>query len=92
MKYLLLVYADDRGWEALAGAEHGHALQPAHTATTVRVEDGETILHDGTFAAGARDLAGYHLLEAEDLDVAIALAARIPAARTGGAVEIRPVA
>ena len=66
-------------------------LQPATTATTVRVQDGETLTTDGPFAETKEQLGGYYLFEAEDLDAAIELAARVPAARTGGAVEVRPV-
>jgi hypothetical protein len=71
----------------LAGAQ----LHPVETATTVRVKDGRTLTTDGPFAETKEALGGYYLLEAPDLDVAIALAARIPAARLGGAVEVRPV-
>ncbi len=71
----------------LAGAQ----LHPVETATTVRVKDGRALTTDGPFAETKEALGGYYLLEAPDLDVAIALAARIPAARLGGAVEVRPV-
>jgi hypothetical protein len=67
-------------------------LAPVETATTVRVVGGRTLLTDGPFADTKEALGGFCLVEAADLDGAIDLAARIPAARLGGAVEIRPVA
>src|SRR5262249_58370192 len=73
------------------GVLGGNQLQPADTATTVRVEDGETLTTDGPFIEAKEALGGYFLYEADDLDAAIALAARIPAARMGGAGEGRPV-
>jgi hypothetical protein len=73
------------------GVLSGHQLQPAETATTVRVQDGRTLTTDGPFIDVKEELGGYFLYEADDLDAAIALAARIPAARMGGAVEVRPV-
>jgi hypothetical protein len=73
------------------GVTGGAQLQPADTATTVRVQDGRTLTTDGPFAATKEALGGYYLFEAEDLDAAIELAARIPAARMGGAVEVRPL-
>jgi hypothetical protein len=66
-------------------------LQPAATATTVRVENGRTLTTDGPFAETKDVLGGYYLVESPDLDAALALAARIPAARLGGAVEVRPI-
>jgi hypothetical protein len=69
----------------------GDALQPIGTATSVRVRDGETLTTDGPFAETKEALGGYFVFEADNLDDAIAMAARIPAARRGGAVEVRPV-
>jgi hypothetical protein len=69
----------------------GDQLQPAETATTVRVQDGQTLTTDGPFADTKEQLGGYYLFEADDLDEAIALAARIPASRQGGGVEVRPI-
>jgi hypothetical protein len=66
-------------------------LQPADTATTVRVQDGKTLTTDGPFVATKEALGGYYLIEADDLDAAIELASRIPAARMGGAIEVRPL-
>lgn len=68
----------------------GEALQPTQTATTVRVRDGRVTTTDGPFAETREQLGGYYLLEAKDLDEALALAARIPTARTG-CVEVRPI-
>ena len=68
----------------------GDGLQPTTTATTVRVRDGKTMTTDGPFAETREQLAGYYLVEAKDLDAALAVAARIPGASTGS-VEVRPV-
>ncbi len=73
------------------GITGGAQLQPASTATTIRVENGRTLTTDGPFLETKEALGGYYLLEADDLDTAIELAARIPAARMGGAIEIRPL-
>jgi hypothetical protein len=75
----------------LPGMLGGAALHPVETATTVRVQDGRTLVTDGPFADTKEIFAGFYLLEAEDLDQATEVAARIPAARIGGSVEIRPV-
>jgi hypothetical protein len=75
----------------LPGVVGGDQLQPAETATTVRVADGKTLTTDGPFVETKEALGGYYLLEAGDIDAAIEIAARIPAARMGGAVEVRPV-
>jgi hypothetical protein len=69
----------------------GDQLQPVETATTVRVQDGETLLTDGPFVDAKEHLGGYCLLEVDDLDAALEIAARIPAARMGGAIEVRPL-
>ncbi|WP_426408706.1 YciI family protein [Bradyrhizobium ganzhouense] len=68
----------------------GDGLQPTSTATTVRVREGKTLTTDGPFAETREQLGGYYLVEAKDLDAAIALAARIPGARNGS-IEVRPV-
>jgi hypothetical protein len=57
----------------------------------VRVRDGETLLTDGPFLDAKEHLGGYFLVDADDLDAALAIAARIPAARLGGAIEVRPL-
>jgi hypothetical protein len=69
----------------------GAQLHPADTATTVRVENGRTLTTDGPFPESREVLAGYYLFEVPDLDAALALAARIPAARMGGAIEVRAI-
>ncbi|HEY7489357.1 MAG TPA: YciI family protein [Streptosporangiaceae bacterium] len=69
----------------------GNQLQPPATATTVRVHDGELVRSAGSYSGAGEPLGGYYLVEAGDIDAAVALAARIPAVRMGGAVEIRPV-
>jgi hypothetical protein len=69
----------------------GDQLQPIDTATTVRVQDGEMLLTDGPFVDAKEHLGGYGLVEVNDLDAALEIAARIPAARMGGAVEVRPL-
>ena len=69
----------------------GHQLHLEDTATTVRVQDGRTLTTDGPFIEMKEALGGYYLYEADNLDAAIELAARIPAARMGGAIEVRPV-
>ena len=68
----------------------GDALQPTQTATTVRVQDGETLTTDGPFAETKEQLGGYYLIEADSLDEAIEWAAKVPGARHGS-VEVRPV-
>jgi hypothetical protein len=74
-----------------AGVIAGDQLQPVETATTVRVEHGQTLLTDGPFVDAKEHLGGYFLVEADDLDAALELASRVPAARMGGAVEVRPL-
>jgi len=73
------------------GVSPGLQLQPPETATTVRVEDGATLTTDGPFVAIKEALGGYFVFEADDLDAAIEVASLVPAARMGGAVEVRPV-
>ena len=85
------VYADYGEVNATPGVTPGLGLQLPETATTVRVRDGRTLTTDGPFVETKEALGGYFVFEADDLDAAIALAARVPAARLGGAVEIRPV-
>jgi hypothetical protein len=66
-------------------------MEPPEAATTVRVQDGKTLTTDGPFVAMKEALGGYLFFEADDLDAAIELASRVPAARFGGAVEVRPI-
>jgi hypothetical protein len=73
------------------GVSPGLQMQPPETATTVRVEDGRTLTTDGPFVAVKEALGGYLFFEADDLDAAVELASRIPAARLGGAVEVRAI-
>ena len=68
----------------------GDRLQPASTATTVRIRDGKALTTDGPFAETREQLGGYYLIEARDLDAATAIAARIPGARFGS-IEVRPI-
>jgi hypothetical protein len=73
------------------GVLGGEQLQPVETATTVRVQGGEVLLSDGPFIDAKEHLGGYYLVEADELDAALEIAARIPVARMGGAVEVRPL-
>lgn len=85
------IYADYQAINETPGVTPGVGLQEPETATTVRVQDGQTLITDGPFVEAKEAVGGYLTFETEDLDSAIALAARIPAARLGGAIEIRPV-
>jgi len=85
------VYRDYQAVNETPGVTPGLWLDAPEVATTVRVEDGKTLTTDGPFVAVKEALGGYLVFEAENLDAAIELAARIPAARMGGAVEVRPV-
>jgi hypothetical protein len=85
------VYGDYRAINETPGVTPGPWMQPPDTATTVRVRDGKTLTTDGPFVDTKEALGGYLLFEADDLDAAIELAARIPAARYGGAIEVRPL-
>jgi hypothetical protein len=84
------VYADYQAVNQTPGVDTGVGLDVPETATTVRVQDGKTLTTDGPFVEIKEAIGGYLLFEADDLDAAIELAARIPAARLGGAVEVRP--
>ena len=85
------VYADYQAINQTSGVSSGVQLAPPETATTVRVEDGKTLTTDGPFVEIKEAIGGYLFFEADDLDAAIELASRIPAARLGGAIEVRPV-
>jgi hypothetical protein len=85
------VYADYQALNQTPGVTPGVQMGDPETATTVRVEDGRTLTTDGPFVETKEALGGYLIYEADDLDAAIELAARIPAARLGGAIEVRPV-
>jgi len=112
MKYLCLVYDDEKNLDAMSESEFdglvgeclavdeelrksGHvtaseALQPVHTATTVRVRNSKVSVTDGPFAETKEQLGGFFLIDARDLNEAIQVASRIPSARLGS-VEVRPV-
>jgi hypothetical protein len=78
------------GEEFGSAIQNGNALQPTSAATTVRVREGKRLTTDGPFAETKEQLGGYYLVEARDLDAAIAMAAKIPGARHGS-VEVRPI-
>jgi hypothetical protein len=86
------VYAGYQALNATPGVTPGYGLQPPETATTVRVQDGKVLTTDGPFVELKEAVGGYFVFEADDLDAAIEVAARVPAARMGGAIEVRPVA
>ena len=106
MHYLLLIYSEEEELPAMEGelvdeyrafnAGLGEAfvaaarLHPVTTATTQRVRNGEVLTSDGPFAETKEQLAGFYLLECDDLDAALEHAARLPAARVGS-IEVRPV-
>ena len=112
MKYVLLIYDDEKVWETMSPEESGammgeyfaftqdirakgqyhagEALQPIATASTVRVRGGKMQVTDGPFAETREQLGGFYLVDAANLDEALAIAARIPSARTGS-IEVRPV-
>ncbi len=105
MKYLCLVYLDQEHWNACPDplcAEYAQQLvqserllaaeplHPVHTATTVRVRNGQVTLYDGPFAETKEQLAGFYLVDAADLNEAIRIASGIPPAKHGS-IEVRPV-
>lgn len=105
MKYLLLVYGEEHLMRTVPDAEcmeygmkldgegrrvAAEALHPVHTATTVRVRGGDVAVTDGPFAETHEQLAGFYLIDADDLDDAIRIARELPPARIGS-IEIRPV-
>jgi hypothetical protein len=112
MKYLCLIYDQEKMWGTMATADAdtlmgeygaftedvkasghylgGNPLQPTNTATTVRIRNGKVSSTDGPFAETKEQLGGYYMIEAKDLNEAIQVAAKIPAARTGS-VEVRPI-
>jgi hypothetical protein len=85
------VYADYMAINETPGVSPGLQLQSPEAATTVRVQDGKTLATDGPFAETKEAIGGYLVFETDDADAAIELAAGIPAARLGGAVEVRPI-
>jgi hypothetical protein len=85
------VYEDYRRLNETAGFTPGVQMQPPEAATTVRVQGGDVLVTDGPFVAVKEALGGYCFFEGDDLDAAIELASQIPAARMGGAIEVRPI-
>jgi hypothetical protein len=85
------VYADYAAINETEGVTPGLPLGLPENATTVRVDDGKTLVTDGPFIGIKEAIGGFFVLEADNLDAAIELASRIPAARLGGAIEVRPV-
>jgi hypothetical protein len=110
MKFLLLIYDQEKRWTALGEADQaadyqefaafgkefaaaikgGDALQPTPTAKTVKVRNGNPLVTDGPFAETKEQLGGYYVVEAKDIDAALAIAAKIPWARFGS-IEVRPI-
>ena len=84
------IYADYGALNQTPGVSPGPPLGLPEDATTVRVEGGKTLTTDGPFVGMKEAVGGVFVLEADDLDAAIEVAARVPAARLGGAIEIRP--
>src|SRR5919108_3723276 len=84
------VYADYQAINQMPGVTSGPPMGQPENATTVRVEGGKTLTTDGPFVGMKEAVGGFFILEADDLDAAIEVAARVPAARLGGAIEIRP--
>lgn len=105
MKYLCLVYAEEKLLEGMPDEEcvafdeelrsrgqciASEALQPVQTATTVRVRNGKVSVTDGPFAETKESLAGFYMIEARDLNEALQIAAQIPPAHVGS-IEVRPI-
>lgn len=86
------VYAGYQAVNETPGVTPGQRLVPPEAATTVRVQGGEPVTSAGPVDGGDRSIAGYLFFDSDDLDAAIELAAKVPAARMGGAVEVRPIA
>jgi hypothetical protein len=85
------VYRDYMAINQTPGVSPGQQLAEPDEAKTVRVRDGQTLTTDGPFVETKEAIGGYLIFEADDVDAAVQLAARIPAARLGGAVEVRPI-
>jgi hypothetical protein len=84
------VYADYQAINEMPGVTSVPPMGLPDNATTVRVDGGKTLITDGPFVGMKEAVGGVFILEADDLDAAIEVASRVPAARYGGAVEIRP--
>ncbi len=87
----MAIYGDYGAINETPGVSPGLELRPPETATTVRVENGKTLATDGPFAETKEALGGFLVFDADSLEAAVELAARIPAARLGGAVEVREI-
>lgn len=85
------VYGAYQTLNQTAGVTPGERMQPPETATTVRVADGKTLVTDGPFVELKEAVGGYFFFEAEDLDAAIDVASKVPAASRGGWIEVRPL-
>jgi hypothetical protein len=85
------VFSDYQAINQTPGVTPGEQMAGPEASTTVRVKDGQTLVTDGPFVEMKEALGGYMFFDADDLDAAIELAARIPAARHGGGIEIRPI-
>jgi hypothetical protein len=85
------VFAAYKALNETPGLTPGAQMQPPETATTVRVANGKTLTTDGPFVEIKESIGGYFFFEAADLDAAIEVASRVPAASMGGAVEVRPL-
>jgi len=113
MRYMLLIYKDEKRWDEMTVPEKGaifqeavefseglrrsgfyqagEPLEPTSTATTVRIKGGKTVTTDGPFAETKEQLAGYNLVEANDLDEVLAVVGRHPLVRAGLSIEVRPI-
>ena len=87
----MAIYGDYGAINETPGVSPGLELRPPETATTVRVDNGKTLATDGPFAETKEALGGFLVFDADSLEAAVELAARIPAARLGGAVEVREI-
>ena len=85
------IYGEYMAVSQLPNTTGGSQLQPTDTARSVRVKNGETIVTDGPFAETKEALGGFYVIEADSTAEAAAIAARVPSARMGGTVEVRPV-
>ncbi|MEA2218849.1 MAG: hypothetical protein QOJ35_1475 [Solirubrobacteraceae bacterium] len=85
------VYGAYKALNENPGVSPGLQLASPEAATTVRVQDGKTLITDGPFVEMKEAIGGYFLFETDDLDAAIELASQVPAARMGGAIEVRPI-
>ncbi|HEX4224797.1 MAG TPA: YciI family protein [Pseudonocardiaceae bacterium] len=84
------VYADFAALNAMPNVQGAPPMSLPQNATTVRVEDGSTVTTEGPYLGVKEAVGGYFVVEADDLDAAIGIAARVPQARLGGAIEVRP--